>query len=54
MSIYGSKNIRVKKVIDGKEYESTLGALDHIHVPPYDGEDMKKVKPIKKEEEMTR
>lgn len=52
MSIYGP-NKRIKKVINGKEYESTLGILDTTYAQKYDGEDMKKVKPIK-EEEMSR
>lgn len=57
MSIYGP-NKRVKIIIDGKVYESTLGSMDTQYVPKYNGEDMKKVKPIEKEtqkeEEMSR
>lgn len=52
MSIYGRNSIERKKVIiNGKEYEDTLGVMDHQYIPPYNGSDMRKVKPIEKKEE---
>ena len=54
MSIYGKKNFeRQKVIINDKVYENTLGVLDNTYVPPYNGGDMRKVKPIneKKEEQ---
>ena len=57
MSIYGKEQVKqhVKKIIDGKEYEVTLGALNNIYVPEYASyaADMRKVMPTqqtKKEE----
>ncbi len=44
---FHSKKIEIernKKVIDGVEYESTLGLLNNIYVPPYNGSDLKKIK----------
>lgn len=47
MSIYGKEQVKqhVKKIIDGKEYEVTLGALNNIYVPEYASyaADMRKV-----------
>ncbi len=53
MSIYGKQVLskRYKKVIDGKEYESTLGIMDNVYVAPYNGSELRKVKPIKEEEQ---
>ena len=57
MSIYGKEQVRqhVKKVIDGKEYEVTLGALDNLYVPEYASyaADMRKVMPAQQKEKQT-
>lgn len=54
MSIYGKENIKrhCKKVIEGKEYEVTLGALNEIYVPAYASyaSDLRKVTPAEKQE----